>query len=145
MPSVAAFYVYKKMTKPQDTNQTGHMDKKYNECRATTYMHHLWSELISNNRQRQSHVLWTIVHWVQELVHAQAEEGNMQSNTLPWWHPMWWNKYKRCKCVVCSPNSVAPGNQWTDNYIEQGKHMHTSQSVQPSYSLTRDSLYNKRK
>lgn len=74
---------------------------------------------------------------------CSSRRRHIQSNTLPWWYPMWWNKYKRYKCVVCSPISVAPGNQWTDNYMEQGKHMHTSQSVHPSYSLTRDSLFEK--
>jgi hypothetical protein len=40
MPSLAALHVYKKVTNPQDTNQTSHMDKKYKQS-ARNHMHAL--------------------------------------------------------------------------------------------------------
>jgi len=40
MPSLAALHVYKKVTNPQDTNQTSHMDKKYKQS-AGNHMHAL--------------------------------------------------------------------------------------------------------
>jgi len=52
----------------------------------------------------------------QGLVHAQAE-GIC--------------KVTRChEGIPCSPNCIAHGNQWTDGNINQGMHMHRSQSIQ---------------
>jgi hypothetical protein len=41
MLSIAAFHIYKKMTKQQDTNQTSHMEEKYRESGGYSHMHAL--------------------------------------------------------------------------------------------------------
>jgi len=82
------------------------------------------------------------VHWAQELVHTQAEEGICKVTTCHDGIPCGETSTRDANALYVPQILLLleiSGLTVTD--MEQGKHMHTSQSVQPSYSLTRESLY----
>jgi len=86
------------------------------------------------------------VHWAQELVHAQAEEGICKVTPCHDGIPCGETSTRDANALYVPQillHLEISGLTVTD--IEQGKHMLTSQSVQPSYSLRRDILYLKRK
>jgi len=82
------------------------------------------------------------VHWAQELVHTQTEEGICKVTPCHDGIPCGETSTRDANALYVPQillHLEISGLTVTD--MEQGKHMHTSQSVQPSYSLTRDSLY----